>query len=902
MFRSLSGRVALIALVTLIGSSLFEVAVHLIGVDRSVGSLHLATIVLNTIVAAVAARVVLRKHDALRQRLLEQETLARGRAEAALAWELDANREIANLAAALLTAPPTEDGADLVLQAAQRVTASEYGYVGYIDPQTGRLKRSILSRSVWDTCEIPAKDVVKAIRGLSGWVLENRKPLFSNDPASDPRSAGTPPGHVPIVRFLSAPVLAGDALLGQIALANAPHEYIERHFAVVQRLADLYGLALQRKWAEEAVRQSEERYRNLYEGIPVGLYRTSLGGQILDGNQALVRLLGCPDRATLLSMNATDFYIDPNERQRQGTLLRERGLVQGVDMQLRRLDGQTIWVRNSMRGVRDADKRILHHEGSLEDVTERHLADEAEHEQRAFADALRDTSAALASTRSLEEVLDIILDGAGKVVPHSASTIMLIEGDMARVVRSRGFVEPGLEESKLDRCAALTRWPDIREVLATGQAVVIADTQQYPGWISFQDSSWIRSHLGVPIRVKGQFIGLLNLHSPTPGFFHGVDAERLQVFADQVGAAVENARLYQTTLDERTRLQALIDSSRDGILLSSTEGRIMTLNQPALRLLHLPGCPADWLGRPVREELETCARHAPEAAQNGLTELARLLEEQGESAREGTFSWSERTVYWLNLPVRVSDAPIGRLVVLRDVTEERAAEQLREDMTYMLLHDLRNPLSNISNALELLCIDADRAYTTDEQAVLEIARANAHKMRQLVDAILEVSRLESGHVALDRVPLALDTLIAETLSLQAPLAVSRRLRLANHVPPGLPEIRGDRQLMGRVLQNLVDNAIKFTPDGGAVSIAVRVDWECHPALLRVSVTNDGPEIPGDVRQRLFQKFSRGRQEGRGNGLGLAFCKLAVEAHGGRIWVDTAHGQGTTLVFALPITV
>jgi signal transduction histidine kinase len=173
-------------------------------------------------------------------------------------------------------------------------------------------------------------------------------------------------------------------------------------------------------------------------------------------------------------------------------------------------------------------------------------------------------------------------------------------------------------------------------------------------------------------------------------------------------------------------------------------------------------------------------------------------------------------------------------------------------------------------------------------------------MLELVNSILDVSRLESGRMPLNRAKVEMDHLIAEMLRAQSPLAVSKGLSLESDAPPTLPPAWVDAELIGRVLQNLVGNAIKFTPSGGVIRLGVKSDASSGHAMLLVSVCDNGPGIPDEIKGRLFQRFVSGRQQEHGSGLGLAFCKVAVEAHGGRIWVESAPGQGTTFTFSLPI--
>ena len=154
---------------------------------------------------------------------------------------------------------------------------------------------------------------------------------------------------------------------------------------------------------------------------------------------------------------------------------------------------------------------------------------------------------------------------------------------------------------------------------------------------------------------------------------------------------------------------------------------------------------------------------------------------------------------------------------------------------------------------------------------------------------------------LQRARVSLGDLVAGTLQTQTPLAAEKELDLESRVPPTLLSAWADPRLIERVLQNLVDNAIKFTPSGGRVEIAVRQrEQVAGSSFLEVSVADNGPGIPAGLRDRVFQKFVTGGQEGSGSGLGLAFCELVIEAHGGGIWVASEPGQGATFTFSLPV--
>jgi signal transduction histidine kinase len=235
---------------------------------------------------------------------------------------------------------------------------------------------------------------------------------------------------------------------------------------------------------------------------------------------------------------------------------------------------------------------------------------------------------------------------------------------------------------------------------------------------------------------------------------------------------------------------------------------------------------------------------------------------------------------------------------------------MREDLTHTMVHDLRNPLTGISTALQLLDSKLVDVITPAQHRLFEIANNSTQKMVDLVNSILDLSRLEKGKMPLDCAPVLLPDLLEETLRLQSPLYSAKHLHLESDVSPTLPLAWVDAEIVERVLQNIIGNAIKFTPAGGTIQVRATehvaalatggnpADPPC--SHVRISVTDSGPGVPPDLRDKLFDKFVVGEQAERGSGLGLAFCKLAVEAHGGEIWVESEPDKGATFNFTLPV--
>lgn len=227
--------------------------------------------------------------------------------------------------------------------------------------------------------------------------------------------------------------------------------------------------------------------------------------------------------------------------------------------------------------------------------------------------------------------------------------------------------------------------------------------------------------------------------------------------------------------------------------------------------------------------------------------------------------------------------------------------QLREELANMIVHDLRNPLSVISSGLDLLR-DTPGAVSSEEyiQAAVEAMEQSARRMQRMVNMLLDITHLEEGRLQLNRQPLDIASIIAAVKAEEDSLAESYRIFLEARLPEHLPLVLADRDLILRVLFNLLDNALKFTPTGGQV----RIEAERKGDWVEVRVLDTGPGIPLAERERVFEKFTQVRRPVRtrsGTGLGLAFCRMAVEAHGGRIWVDSGpKGVGSCFFFTVPL--
>jgi PAS domain S-box-containing protein len=331
----------------------------------------------------------------------------------------------------------------------------------------------------------------------------------------------------------------------------------------------------------------------------------------------------------------------------------------------------------------------------------------------------------------------------------------------------------------------------------------------------------------------------------------------------------------------------VVASMPDAMLVLDRRQRLVDLNPAAERLLGVTL--DDVRGRPLHEGLAAWPELARRigALGHGRTEITRGV---GRAARS----------YELRISPLVSRRQVGGSVcVWRDATEERQVERLREDLTHGLVHDLRGPLTTLTGTLDYFVHQTTERLTSKERELLGVALMSTGRLTTLVEAILDVSRLETGTMPVVRQNLALAPLVEDALALHATQAAAKGLRLVCDVAGTLPHISADPELLRRVLENLIGNSVKFGSSGGTVRVGAAPGADA-PYLI-VEVDDSGPGLPEEIRAKLFEKFAAGSQSGSGSGLGLAFCRLAIEAHGQRIWAEhRPPGQGTCIRFTLPI--
>jgi two-component system phosphate regulon sensor histidine kinase PhoR len=363
----------------------------------------------------------------------------------------------------------------------------------------------------------------------------------------------------------------------------------------------------------------------------------------------------------------------------------------------------------------------------------------------------------------------------------------------------------------------------------------------------------------------------------------GVLAGALETMRQRVAASTTRLR------DERDVLNSVLDSTGDGILMTDPAGKPVVANRRWRDMLGADGFAA---AAAFRELAGSHQRSLADAVQEWLASPQRLATAEFDRTEP---AYQRLRCY--TAPVSKDDGTvIGRILVMRDITRESEAERMRNAFVATVSHELRSPLTVISGYTDTLLRSGPWDETT-QRDFLEIVARSAATLAGLVDNLLDAAKVEAGVLQIECEPVHLQRIAEQVIAHRKPLAPEHTLLLV--VQPELPLAEADPVRVEQVLINLVDNAIKYSPAGGTITVRLATMSEG----LMVSVEDEGVGVSAEQAARLFDRFYRvdGTLERttRGVGLGLFICRALVEAHGGRIWVESQPGRGSTFYFTLP---
>ncbi|MEK7808975.1 MAG: ATP-binding protein [Chloroflexota bacterium] len=404
--------------------------------------------------------------------------------------------------------------------------------------------------------------------------------------------------------------------------------------------------------------------------------------------------------------------------------------------------------------------------------------------------------------------------------------------------------------------------------------------------------------VGLPLQLGDELLGVLLVFRAFTTPFTSNERQILQTFTDQAAIAVNNARLYQQTLNERRRVDAILEGSADGIAIMDATHTIQRWNRALAKLTNITALEA--IGD-NHDNLIKWAKREPgpdliEAEANGwgISSISPLYVEGDLLKKDG------RAV-----AVGITYAPIfdseNRLVNIvasvRDITKFREAEQLKSTFISVISHELKTPVSLIKGYAGTLRRDDAKWDSKTVQESLAVIEEEADRLTNLIENLLDASRLQAGGLKLNIGEIALN-IMAEQLAKKFQTQTGAHTFVVKF-PPAFPIIHGDEERLRQVMTNLLSNAIKYSPDGGSITIKGVADSD----KVTITVSDQGPGLPADELPRVFDRFYRAdtaaTKRAQGAGLGLYLAKAVVEAHNGEIWAESRQGEGAEFSFSLP---
>ncbi|HVU10417.1 MAG TPA: ATP-binding protein [Phototrophicaceae bacterium] len=506
--------------------------------------------------------------------------------------------------------------------------------------------------------------------------------------------------------------------------------------------------------------------------------------------------------------------------------------------------------------------------------------------------AINAVAASVSQSLDLGQTLQTALESVLDITEAEAGGISLIDPGSGDVVMraQQGWIHDFVNQNPM----RIPRGQGMSGQVIRSDDVVVEnnlDGSQAIAVPRFYDEAF-RSIVMTPMHARGQIIGILSIMSYEPHRFDNEVIDVLRVIADTVGIALDNARLYETSLENQMRLSAILQATADGIIATDCTGRVKLINQAAAAMLDLP--PDQLIEKPLRSVPLPAPLRDPllfalsSGEASNRTFLASL-----ENGRVLSVLASESTVESQVDPSQMIDE--GWVIVLQDVTHLHEAEMARTRFIQAAAHDMRNPLGVAQNALDMLQrrLRDQSDATIDE--IIGIAGSSIDRLQHLIDDLLHLEQLQSGYgFNLDDVDIG--ELIYEVSANMRPLFEGKLIHFSVEQDRGITPIRIDRHWVSRAISNYLDNAVKYSPEGSHVKLRV---YESG-TLLHVEVIDDGPGVPVEAQSRLFERFYRANADEKtpGTGLGLAIVKSVAEAHGGGVYLHSSPDQGS--VFGLTL--
>jgi NtrC-family two-component system sensor histidine kinase KinB len=503
--------------------------------------------------------------------------------------------------------------------------------------------------------------------------------------------------------------------------------------------------------------------------------------------------------------------------------------------------------------------------------------------------SLAKSASGISASLNLDDVFMGILDQSCFALNVSLVALSLVDMQSGTLEFKAAKGMPEAPQESLPQLvdARINRW-----VVEKDEGVIVQDVNKDARFTTEADhfqGMISKSILCAPIHYRGQVIGTLQAINPKDGDFTQDSLLILTGIANLAGTAIRHAQLFEQLQAAHQRYQDLFEDSIDPIIITNWNGEIVEANRKA-------ALASDY----TKEDLRSMRiDQIHQVDQDLLGKDFNQLHQGGTLSYESSLHTASGHEVPIKLYVReIKTEDESRLQwILRDITEQKKLDTLRDDLTSMIYHDLRSPLANVVSSLDLLATMLP-SEDTAMKSLLDISLRSTERIKRMTESLLDLSILEAGQPIGTRIAARVNDLIYEAVEAIESTINNKNQSISYKVHENLPNVLVDQDMIRRVITNLLENASKYSPSGSNIEVGAKKIGD----QVQFWVQDHGQGIPASEHERIFNKFTRLKTENgpKGLGLGLAYCRLAVQAHGGSIWVESELGTGSRFCFTLPV--
>ena len=669
---------------------------------------------------------------------------------------------------------------------------------------------------------------------------------------------------------------------------------VNHQFSVIRREGDWKIIeSSERRCMEEELQRLGEQYQIMLRTLMDGFWIVDSQGRFLEVNDTYCCLTGY-SRQELLSMSIPD--VEASERQEETARHIQSVIQNGADRfetRHRCKDGRIVRLEVSVSYSSSNGGRMY---VFFQDITERKQAEEEVRDaleeswqRQKEIGALLKGSRAILEYGKFNDAARAIFGFCKNIIGAIGGYVALLSPDGAE--NELLFLDSGGLLCTVDPSLPMPIRGLRGESYRTGKAVYHNDFAQSE-WLNFLPTGHVTidNVLFAPLMIEGKALGLLGLANK-PGGFTENDAHLASGFCELAAISLLNSRIWESLQHSEASYRTLVEASPDGVLALDADGQIIDCNEGLCQLLGY---------EKVKVKGNNIRKFLPAAMPAELTAQLRhkgRLEAEFEAVRQD----GQTVTVWAKGVARVDkEGKLSQTVLyIRDIAERKKLDELKDELIGLVSHEIRTPLTVIMGGLNTLLSEETRLSPEEKRQLLQDAALETNSLSYLLGDLIELSRAQANRLSLNLEPVAIRSVIKGVVGKLEQQTSAHRFVI--DLPPRLPMVQADPIRIERILHNLLENAVKYSPRGGEIRVLAKRDGN-H---LVIGVRDQGVGISQADQTKLFIPFerleNRGLEEVKGAGLGLMVCRRLVEAHGGRIWVESQPSRGSTFFFTLPFS-